>query len=212
MGDTSPASSMYLHKSIRENLSALLIFLSLCQTFCDLPDRTSMVELTELRRLYFTIICFFILIHIICTTDLQWGNWGSHMGEDLGRKATSCKVRWLPLMPLLSHLLWVLRDAGICETPFQSLLLYCHEWHNVLEKESAWWRYDIPTSIKVRDLVGHISWDICFTLSQINSLIQSEKIGMVFLEISRYVYTPRAKNLSSFPSLPTSFSDPLTAS
>ena len=73
-------------------------------------------------------------------------------------------------------------------------------------KGSAWWRHDIQTSVKaVKDLVGHIVWDICFTFSQINSLIQSEKLSMVFTEISRYVYTLRGKHISFSHVFPSSF-------
>lgn len=78
----------YLHESIRENLSAQLIFLSLSQTFCDLPDCTSMEELTELHKLYFTITLLFILLYILCVTGLHWGNWGSCVGDDLGDDTT----------------------------------------------------------------------------------------------------------------------------
>lgn len=148
MGDTPPASSMYLRKSIRENISAQLTFLSLCQTFCDLPDWTSMGELTEMHRLYFTNKRLFVSsfcstlfvslassgeteaytrVRIWVIIPLQWP----------GHETTSCKVRWLPLMPLSRHLLWVSRDAGICERLFQSLLLYCHEQHIVLEKRKC---------------------------------------------------------------------------
>lgn len=100
-GDTPLASRNYLRKSIRENLSAQLNFLSLCQAFCDLPECTSMRELTELPRLSFTITRFLILLHFLCATGLCWGNRGSYVDDDLGddttlqwpgHGTTSCRV------------------------------------------------------------------------------------------------------------------------
>lgn len=76
-------------------------------------------------------------------------------------------------------LLYVKGPSSLCCCIVMSNLMF---WR----RESAWWRHGIQTSIKVRDLMGHISWDICFTFSQINSLIQSEKISTFFREISRF--------------------------
>lgn len=145
MGDTPPASSMYLCKSIRENISAQLTFLSLCQTLCDLPDWTSMGSSQRCTgstlRLFVSSFCSTLFVSLASSGEteaytrvriwviipLQWP----------GHETMSCKVRWLPLMSLLRHLLWVLRDAGVCERLFQSLLLYCHEQHIVLEKRKC---------------------------------------------------------------------------